>query len=358
MTCIVILTAGLLTTGPLTAEQQPGAALKIVVIEGEGAINIIQQKTAVAPVIEVRDRNDQPVAGATVNFIVRTGRATFGGARTLTVTTNAAGRAAAAGFAPGGTGALQIGATASFQGQTAAAVTIAQTNVLTAAEAAAVSSAGASAGGSGGGGSAAGGGGAGAGGGGGISATTIGIVGGAVAAGVVVAKQTGAGDSDSGTLFVGEFSGPMPETDTPGPGFNNPPCTRINQQTGRIRVTLDQLEGSITGSVQIEGDIIVTPGTCPVVDGNRDARDRFGLGDGRISGTADGLTMTGNSSNNYTNAQGGGINSWDFTFNGRLSGGQITGSLTLLRTTTFASPQYRSSSRGTVTYDVVLREER
>src|SRR5262245_55430304 len=99
------------------AGQQKPEPLKIVVIEGEGAVNIIQQKTAVAPMIEVRDRNDQPVAGATVNFVVRAGRATFSGARTLTVTTNAAGRAAAAGFTPSGAGALQIGASATFQGQ-------------------------------------------------------------------------------------------------------------------------------------------------------------------------------------------------------------------------------------------------
>src|SRR5262245_14279783 len=92
----------------LPAHAQRAELLKIVVIEGEGAINIIQQKTAVAPVIEVRDRNDQPVAGATVNFVVRAGRATFSGARTLSVTTNAAGRAAAAGFTPSGAGALQI----------------------------------------------------------------------------------------------------------------------------------------------------------------------------------------------------------------------------------------------------------
>ena len=31
------------------------ADLKIVVLKGEGAVNIIQQRTAVAPVIEVRD---------------------------------------------------------------------------------------------------------------------------------------------------------------------------------------------------------------------------------------------------------------------------------------------------------------
>src|SRR5215210_4302372 len=110
------------------------AALKIVVVEGEGAVNIIQQKTAVAPVIEVRDRNDQPVSGALVRFAIQKGRASFNGARTLSVTTDAAGRATATGLTPTGSGALQIGTSAAFQGQTAA-LTIAQTNVLTAAQA-------------------------------------------------------------------------------------------------------------------------------------------------------------------------------------------------------------------------------
>src|SRR5262245_4480537 len=163
------------------------AGLKIVVVEGEDAVNVIQQKTAVAPVVEVRDRNDQPVAGAVVRFAIRSGRATFGGARTLSVTTDAAGRAVAAGFAPGSSGALQIGVTAALQGQTSAAVTIAQTTVATAAEAAAVSGAGAGAGGAGG--SASAGAGAGAGGS-GLSATTIGVVAGAVAGGVAVGVKT------------------------------------------------------------------------------------------------------------------------------------------------------------------------
>ena len=69
-------------------------ALRIVVIEGENAVNVIQQKTAVAPVVEVRDRNDQPVAGAVVRFAIRGGKGTFGGPNTVTVTTNGAGRAA------------------------------------------------------------------------------------------------------------------------------------------------------------------------------------------------------------------------------------------------------------------------
>ena len=69
----------------------PASGLKIVVVEGEDAVNIIQQRTAVAPVIEVRDRNNQPVAGAVVRFAIQGGRASFNGARTLSVTTNLAG---------------------------------------------------------------------------------------------------------------------------------------------------------------------------------------------------------------------------------------------------------------------------
>jgi len=63
--------------------------LRIVVIEGEGAINIIQQKTAVAPVVEVRDQNNLPVAGATVTFTIQGGKtaAFASGSQTLTVTT-------------------------------------------------------------------------------------------------------------------------------------------------------------------------------------------------------------------------------------------------------------------------------
>jgi hypothetical protein len=47
------------------SQPQPAnkAALKIVVLEGENAVNIIQQKTATVPVIQVRDQNDLPVAG-------------------------------------------------------------------------------------------------------------------------------------------------------------------------------------------------------------------------------------------------------------------------------------------------------
>lgn len=90
---LVGLLASSLAAQNTTAQTAtPRAGLTITVIEGEDAVNIVQQKTAVAPVVEVRDKNDQPVAGAIVRFAIRSGRATFGGARNLTVTTNAAGR--------------------------------------------------------------------------------------------------------------------------------------------------------------------------------------------------------------------------------------------------------------------------
>jgi PEGA domain len=166
--------------------------LRIVVVEGEGAVNIIQQKTAVAPVVEVRDRNDQPVSGAVVRFAIQKGRASFNGVRTLTATTDALGRATATGLTPIGNGPLQIGASAAFQGQTAA-ITIAQTNVLTAAQASSVAAGGSGT----------------AGGGGGLSHLAIaGIVGGAGAGigGALIAKRSTDSDACSASRLCGGWS--------------------------------------------------------------------------------------------------------------------------------------------------------
>jgi len=221
-------------------QNAPGqAALKIVVLDGEGAVNIIQQKTATAPVIEVRDQNDLPVAGAAVRFGVRSGRAVFGGARTLSVTTDAAGRAVATGFAPTGSGALQITATATFQGQ-AAAVTIAQTTVTTVAQAAAVSGAGAS--GVSGGASA----GAGAGGG-GLSTTTIGVIAGAVAGGAIVAKELGSG---SGATYRGNYSGNVNTVFPASLSF----CSRTMANAGTVQIDIEVgSDGRVTGEGGVEG---------------------------------------------------------------------------------------------------------
>src|SRR5262245_590457 len=284
---------------PLLAEQS--SALRIVVVEGEDAVNIIQQKTAVAPVVEVRDRNDQPVAGAVVNFAIRSGRATFNGARTLSVTTDAAGRAAPAGFAPTGSGALQISASAVFQGQTAAAITIAQTNVLTAAQAAAVASA-SGAGGSGSAASASAGASAGSGGG-GLSGTTLGILGGAAAGGLVAATKLGL--IGGGTKYSGQFSGTLIMT------FGV--CTREERQTGTLEIELTEQETSISGTARVDGGIVIGAQSCgppPAGGPVTGSRDSFGMDDASVGGAPANITFTGSQSNRFPPAgvQTGGIN--------------------------------------------------
>lgn len=188
------------------ADQSAQAAgLKIVVIAGEDAVNIIQQKTAVNPVVEVRDRNDLPVAGVPVTFAIAGQNAAFGsGLQTVTVTTNAAGRAAVTGLNPLGSGTVQINVTAASQGQTATA-TISQTNFATAAAAA---QAGATVGTAGAAGTTAAAGAGAAAGGGGLSGLAIaGIVGGAGAAAVVGAKAAGVlGGGGSGSATPCTFT--------------------------------------------------------------------------------------------------------------------------------------------------------
>ena len=161
--------------------QKP-AALKIVVVEGEDSVNIIDQKTAVAPVVEVRDSNDLPVANATVTFLLRSGgrRALLNnGVRQVTMTTNAAGRATVA-VNPLSRGAIQIQVNAAYQGQ-AATATITQTNFATAAQAAQAANASSGAGGAGGGA------------GGGLSTTAIAGIAGAAAAGTIAAVKVAGG---------------------------------------------------------------------------------------------------------------------------------------------------------------------
>ena len=69
------------------------------------------------PIVEVRDRNDLPIAGVPVVFSISGGGAPFaGGASTVTVTTNAAGRAAVTELKPVNNGAFQISVEATLSG--------------------------------------------------------------------------------------------------------------------------------------------------------------------------------------------------------------------------------------------------
>jgi len=115
---------------------QTAPKLNLVIVEGEGQINNIRQRTAREPIVQVEDENHKPVAGAAVVFLLpNTGAsATFpDGSHTLTVITDDQGRAVARGMRPNqAQGRYQIHVNASYNGQTATAV-IAQSNVLGAA---------------------------------------------------------------------------------------------------------------------------------------------------------------------------------------------------------------------------------
>lgn len=184
------MVVGIASPLPVRAESRQVEELRIVVLEGEDSVNIIEQGTAVPTLVEVRDRNDLPVAGASVVFLLgEGGTATLNaGLSQVAATTNALGQAAVT-VNPIASGAVQLQVSAAFQGQTTTAA-IVQTNFATVAEAAAAGAAGAGgAGGGGGGGGATSAAGGGAGGGGGIGAGTIVAVAGA-AAGAAVAGVT------------------------------------------------------------------------------------------------------------------------------------------------------------------------
>ena len=132
-----VLCALLAAPATLATAKMQDAALHIVVIEGEDSVNIIGQGTAIPTLVEVRDRNDLPVSGAAVVFLLGDGgtAALNGGLQQVVSTTNALGQAAVT-VNPVASGAVQLTVNATFEGQTAAA-SIVQTNFATVAEAAA-----------------------------------------------------------------------------------------------------------------------------------------------------------------------------------------------------------------------------
>jgi hypothetical protein len=105
--------------------------LNIVVVGGESAINNIKGRVN-QPIVQVEDENHRPIAGAAVVFFLPNsgpGGNFADGSKTLTVSTDAQGRAVAAGIRRNNiSGQMQIRVTASYAGQTVSAV-ITQTNV-------------------------------------------------------------------------------------------------------------------------------------------------------------------------------------------------------------------------------------
>ena len=308
----------------LVAASAQAPPLRIVVLEGEDAVNVIQHKTAVAPVIEVRDRNDVPVSGAIVTFTLGGNTASFaGGVQTFTIATNAAGQAAAAAINPLASGAVQIQVAAAFQGQTAAA-TIVQTNVLTAAQAAAATGAtgaGASSGSAGGTTTATGGG---ASGGGGLSGTTLGIIGAAAAGGAVVAARSGDEPPAAPRTLTGRYTSTITLTFTG--------CTRVESWAGLLTITLTTTE-------PIAGDARITESTTRVEAVTCTGGPQLGatgtasMPSTPVTGTASNLGFAYEATNVFPPGPNevGGTNTSGFRFTGTLAGAEMTGTLTHTR---------------------------
>ncbi|MGD0734896.1 MAG: hypothetical protein ABR976_07100 [Terracidiphilus sp.] len=123
---------------PLRAEAlpegAPPASLQIAILDGDGALNNIQERTAREPIVQVQDENHKPVAGAAVLFAIHgaaggAGGAFAGGASTLSVVTDANGVAKAVGLATNhlqGNWQIQVTAT---KGNLTTSTTINEQNV-------------------------------------------------------------------------------------------------------------------------------------------------------------------------------------------------------------------------------------
>ena len=126
------------TTPPIRAQAPEPKQLTISILEGEGAINNIKQRTAREAIVQVQDENHKPVAGVAVTFFLADHGASgvfANGSRSLTVLTDTNGQAAMRGMTPNNmAGKLQIRVSARL-GNLNADATITQTNAAGAAAA-------------------------------------------------------------------------------------------------------------------------------------------------------------------------------------------------------------------------------
>jgi hypothetical protein len=113
------------------AQAPPPASIKLMVVQGEGAINNIEKRVVTEPIVEVRDQENRPVAGAEVVFTTPPsgpGATFFGASRTYTVKSDENGRARGTGLSPNveeGTYPIDVTAT---MGNLQTSVSITQTN--------------------------------------------------------------------------------------------------------------------------------------------------------------------------------------------------------------------------------------
>ena len=106
--------------------------LKVIVLVGEAAVHRIPLRLVTDPVVEIRDRNDFPVEGATVVFTLPAAGpgGTYGTERIFQVKSGPSGQAGAVGFSPNQlAGRFQIAVNASLGARTGQGV-IHQSNSL------------------------------------------------------------------------------------------------------------------------------------------------------------------------------------------------------------------------------------
>ena len=137
---LVILLSGLPMLAQVSQGETAQAApksLHIVILDGEGALNNIRERTAREPIIQVEDENHKPVSEAAVVFLIHGGNngagATFGGnSLSFATKTGPDGKAQTQGLQVGQTpGSFTITVTATV-GSLVAESVIHQSNVLSA----------------------------------------------------------------------------------------------------------------------------------------------------------------------------------------------------------------------------------
>jgi hypothetical protein len=113
------------------------AGLDITVVDGDGGSNIVGKKSSTKPVVQVRDEKNQLLEGAVVTFIAPPDGPSVmfsNGLRTVTVMTDAEGRARAPSMRAVNGGSFRLQVSASFRGQMVS-TSISQTNYESASEA-------------------------------------------------------------------------------------------------------------------------------------------------------------------------------------------------------------------------------
>ena len=137
------LLLGLPPAGISAAAQAAPAKLNIVVVEGDGAINNIRQRTARETIVQVEDQNHRPISGAAVLFMLPDSGPSgtwANGTRTLQVMTDSRGRAVAKGMRVNNLqGKFQIQVQASYEGTTATTSITQVNSIITAAAAGGIS---------------------------------------------------------------------------------------------------------------------------------------------------------------------------------------------------------------------------